>query len=91
MKNKPKALQKALDAVDQLPDDWFGNETASFDDLPSISSKKEITRTSVYINKDDLQYLKKVSKRTHVSVAQISGEIIASFIAKSRQRDGTND
>jgi hypothetical protein len=32
----PKDLQKALDAIDQLPDDWFGNETASFEDLPGL-------------------------------------------------------
>jgi hypothetical protein len=32
----PKDLQKALDAIDQLPDDWFGNETASFKDLLDI-------------------------------------------------------
>lgn len=32
----PKDLQKALEAIDQLPDDWFGNEEASFEDLLDI-------------------------------------------------------
>jgi hypothetical protein len=50
MRDNPKKLQKALDDVDRRPDDWFGVEAANFDDLPSISSKKEIMRTSIYLN-----------------------------------------
>ena len=85
MKKKSKALRKAIDKVDSLPDEWFGEEKVSFDDLPSISAKKNITRTSAYINNDDLAYLKAVSKKTHVSVAQITGDIIARFVEEAKK------
>ena len=48
MKKTPKALKDALVKVDHLPDDWFGKETLSFDDLPCISEKEQFTRTSIY-------------------------------------------
>ena len=85
MRKKTSALKKALDKVDSLPDEMFGNESASFDDLPSVKTKREIRRTSVYINNDDLQYLKQISKKTSVPVAQISGEIISEFISKTKK------
>jgi hypothetical protein len=37
-RTSPKALQEALDRVEKLPDDWFGSESANFDDLPSAES-----------------------------------------------------
>jgi hypothetical protein len=85
MKTKSKTLKKALKNVDDLSDDWFGNESANFKDLPSISAKQSITRTSAYINNEDLAYLKKVAKKTHVSVAQITGDIVARFVEKSKK------
>lgn len=98
MKRKPKNLQNALEAVDKLPDDWFGSETASFEDLPSISSKKDTMRTSIYLKIDDLNYLKNISKESRVPVAQITGEIVAKFIKESgikkesnSKKDGTNN
>lgn len=33
MKDKPKALQKALDKIDSLPDDWFGSRVDSLEFL----------------------------------------------------------
>ncbi len=82
----PKVLQKALDNVDKLPDDWFGSESASFDDLPSIVSKNETMRTSIYLKKEDLTFLKQISKQKHVPVAQITGEIISQFIQQAKQK-----
>ena len=29
-------IEKALKAIDNLPDDWFGTETANKEDLPKI-------------------------------------------------------
>lgn len=86
MEKKPKALQAALDKAAVLPDEWFGKEVASFDDLPSIASKKDIMRTSIYLKKQDLEFLKNISRETHVPVAQITGEIISSFIQQTRNR-----
>lgn len=87
MKKKPEALQAALDHAASLPDEWFGKETASFDDLPSIASKKDITRTSIYLKKQDLEILKEISKQKHVSVAQITGDIISNFISQTVRKD----
>jgi len=86
MKQKPKALQNAFDKIDSLPDDWFGNESASFEDLPSISAKQNITRTSAYIKAEDLAYLKSVSRQTHVSVAQITGDIVSRFVEDAKKK-----
>ena len=85
MKDKSKVLQNALDDVDSLSDDWFGSDSASFDELPSIAAKHNITRTSAYIRKEDLAYLKTISKKSHVSVAQITGDIVSLFVEQSKK------
>lgn len=84
MTKRPKALQDAIDHTNSLPDDWFGTESADFNDLPSINSKKDVMRTSIYLKKEDLAYLKKVSKTSHVPVAQITGDIISQFIRQTK-------
>lgn len=86
MKKQRKALKKVLSKVDELPDDWFGSQSASFEDLPSVSAKKNITRTSAYIKAEDLAYLKSVSKITHVSVAQITGDIVSQFVEAAKKK-----
>lgn len=86
MKKQRKALKKALSKVDELPDDWFGSQSASFEDLPSVSAKKNITRTSAYIKAEDLAYLKSVSRKTHVSVAQITGDIVSQFVEAAKKK-----
>lgn len=86
MKKKPKELQAALDRIDELPDNMFGSESASFEDLPSVKAKKNIIRTSTYIKESDLKYLKTISKNTHVPVAQLTGEIISKFVKEARTR-----
>ncbi len=85
MKAKSKTLKKALRKVDELPDSWFSEESANFDELPSISAKQSITRTSAYINNEDLAYLKAVAKKTHVSVAQITGDIVSQFVQRAKK------
>lgn len=86
MKKKSKVLTEALEHLDQLPDNWFGDESATFEMLPSVASKKETIRTSTYLNKDDLQYLKLVSKKTHVPVAHLTGEIVAKFVEEAKKK-----
>ena len=86
MKNRPKELKAALEKIDELPDNMFGSESASFEDLPSVKAKKNIIRTSTYIKESDLKYLKSISKNTHVPVAQLTGEIISKFVKDARTR-----
>ena len=86
MKNRPKELKAALEKIDELPDNMFGSESASFEDLPSVKAKKNIIRTSTYIKESDLKYLKTISKNTHVPVAQPTGEIISKFVKEARTR-----
>ena len=86
MKNRPKELKAALEKIDELPDNMFGSESASFEDLPSVKAKKNIIRTSTYIKESDLKYLKTISKNTHVPVAQLTGEIISKFVKDARTR-----
>ncbi len=86
MKKTTKKLQEAFSKIDSLPDDWFGSESASFEDLPSISAKQSMTRTSAYIKNDDLIFLKAVSKNTHVSVAQITGDIVSKFVQDAKKK-----
>lgn len=86
MKKIPKKLQKAFNQTDKLSKDWFGEEMATFDELPSVSSKKEIIRTSTYLKEEDLDYLKNVSKKTKVSVAQLTGDIVHEFIKRAKNK-----
>jgi len=85
MEKKPEPLQKALDKSETLSDDWFGSEKASLEDLPSISAKKNMTRTSVFIHKDDLIALKNISKKVHVPVSRIMGEIISQYVMRLKK------
>ncbi len=41
MKKKSQLLSKVLAKVDELPNDWFGEESASFEDLPYVSAKQK--------------------------------------------------
>jgi len=68
-----------------LPSDWFAEESASFDNLHSVSAKQNITRTSTYIKNEDLLYLKSISKKTHVPVAQLVGDIVSKFVQESKK------
>ncbi len=86
MKNESDKLKRALNKIDELPDSMFGSESASFDDLPSVLLKKDIIRTSTYLKQSDLMYLKEISKRTHVPVAQMTGEIISKFVEEAKKK-----
>ena len=41
MKSAKKRLDTALKKNQELPDDWFGHETAGIGDLPSVKNKQD--------------------------------------------------
>ena len=56
MNNARKKLNAALKHTDELPENWFGVEEASTEDLPSIQRNRRI-RKNIYIEEKTVNAL----------------------------------
>jgi hypothetical protein len=84
MSNAKKRLDAALKNTDELPDHWFGNEKASYEDLPSLRRHRRV-RKNIFIEEAIVNELEEFCKKNRVSFTDIANDILRSFVARQKK------
>ena len=84
MKHKKTKLAMALNTTNELPDDWFGNESARIEDLPSVKNKKTKVRKNLFIEYETVAYLELQSKKTGVPFTSLANDILTGFVMNAK-------
>jgi len=85
MSNAKRRLAAALKKTDQLPDHWFGKESASYEDLPSLQRTRRV-RKNIFIEEAIANELEEICKKNQVSFTDIANDILRNFVVKQLSR-----
>ncbi len=84
MSNAKKRLEAALKKTDQLPNHWFGSETASYEDLPSLQRNRRV-RKNIFIEEAIVDELEELCKKNQVSFTDVANDILRNFVTRQKK------
>ena len=85
MNKARKKLNAALKHTDELPENWFGVEEASIEDLPSIQRNRRI-RKNIYIEEKTVNALEHFCEQHKTSFTDIANDILTKFVKNQKEK-----
>lgn len=84
MSNAKKRLEAALKKTDRMPENWFGNESATYEELPSLQRTRRV-RKNIFIEEAVVNEIEEFCKKNRVSFTDIANDILRSFVARQKK------
>ena len=85
MNTAKKRLAAALKKTDSLPEHWFGTESASMEELPSVRRRSRV-RKNIFIEQETVDALEGFCKARNVPFTDVANDILRSFVDKQRKK-----